>query len=143
MFVAPRGYWTHRATMLEPKGDYNYTDIDGRKAIMSRGIYYMAKYPVFGLGIANFPRAECSISPKLASLRVNGPMRCTAAHNSYVQAGAELGVAGLVTWVSLVIVGIFAPGRLRRRLPKWWRGGTDSQRFLYGATSFLPIAMIG
>lgn len=140
---APAGYWKQMSTILEPKGDYNYTDIDGRKAVMQRGIAYMAQYPVFGLGIENFARAECSISPKLASLHPNGPMRCTAPHNSYVQAGAELGVPGLLTWVSLVLVGIFGPLRLRRRLPTAWRSGTDSERFLYAATTFFTVAMIG
>jgi O-antigen ligase len=140
---APPGYWKQMGTILSPKDDYNYSDRDGRKAVMERGIGYMAQYPVFGLGIDNFPRAECTISPKIASLRVNGPMRCTPPHNSYLQAGAELGVPGLLIWVSLVIGGIFAPLRLRRRLPKSWHGGTQSQRFIYGATSFFPLAMIG
>lgn len=140
---APPGYWKQMRTILAPKEDYNYTDMDGRKAVMQRGIGYMAQYPVFGLGIGNFARAECTISPKLASRAHNGPIRCGAPHNSYLQAGAELGVPGLLIWVSLVIAGIFAPLRLRRRLPSSWRRGTDSERFLYGATNFLPVAMIG
>jgi O-antigen ligase len=140
---APPGYWKQMGTILSPKEDYNYSDRDGRKAVMERGIGYMAQFPIFGLGIDNFPRAECTISPKIASLRINGPMRCTPPHNSYIQAGAELGVPGLLIWVSLVIGGIFAPLRLRRRLPKSWHRGTQSQRFIYGATSFFPLAMIG
>jgi hypothetical protein len=74
---APDGYWKQMGTILAPKADYNYSDIDGRKAVMERGMGYMAEYPVFGLGINNFSRAECTISPKLALLRRNGPMRCT------------------------------------------------------------------
>ena len=140
---APPGYWKQMATILSPKEDYNYTDMEGRKAVMERGIGYMTQYPAFGLGINNFPRAECSISPKLASLRINGPMRCTAPHNSYLQAGTELGVPGLLIWVSLVIGGIFAPARLRRRLPKTWKRGTGSERFIYNATSFFALAMVG
>jgi len=140
---APAGYWQQMGTILTPKQDYNYTDIDGRKAVMQRGIGYMNQYPAFGLGIDNFSRAECTISPKLASLRVNSPFRCTAPHNSYLQAGAELGVPGLLIWVSLVIGGIFVPRRLRRRLPKSWRRGTESERFIYNATSFFPVAMVG
>jgi O-antigen ligase len=140
---APAGYWKQMGTILTPKQDYNYTDIDGRKAVMQRGIAYMAQYPAFGLGISNFSRAECSISPKLASLRPNGPMRCTAPHNSYLQAGSELGVPGLFIWIALVVGGIFAPRRLRRRLPKKWRRGTAAERFLYNATSFFPVAMVG
>jgi O-antigen ligase len=140
---APPGYWKQMGTILAPKSDYNYTDIDGRKAVMARGIGYMVQYPVFGLGISNFSRAECSISPKLASLRPNGPMRCTAPHNSYVQAGSELGVPGLLIWFSLVFGGIFAPQLLRRRLPRSWRRGTASERFIYSATSFFSVSMIG
>jgi len=140
---APAGYWQQMGTILSPEADYNYTDIDGRKAVMERGLGYMAEYPVFGLGINNFSRAECSISPKLPSLRVNGPMRCTPPHNSYLQAGAELGVPGLLIWVSLVIGGIFAPRRLRRWLPESWRRGSEAERFIYGATSFFPLAMVG
>lgn len=140
---APPGYWKQMATMLAPTEDYNYSDRDGRKAVMERGIVYMTQHPAFGLGIDNFARAECTISPKIASLRINGPLRCTPPHNSYLQAGAELGVPGFLIWVSLVIGGIFTPLRFRRQLPKSWRRGTESERFIYGATSFLPVAMVG
>lgn len=142
-FAAPYGYWKQMATILEPKTDYNYTTMDGRKAVMERGIGYMTRYPAFGLGINNFARAECTISPKIASLRINGPMKCSAPHNSYVEAGSELGVLGGLIWVSLVIGGIFAPLRLRRRLPKSWRRGSESERFIYGATSFFAVAAVG
>jgi hypothetical protein len=140
---APPGYWKQMRTILSPKEDYNYTDVDGRKAVMQRGVGYMSQYPAFGVGIDNFNRAECTISPKIASLRINGPMRCTPPHNSYVQAGAELGIPGLLIWVSLITAGVFAPLRLRRRLPKSWRRGTRSERFIYGATAFFPVSMIG
>jgi O-antigen ligase len=141
--AAPPGYWKQMSTIMQPKEDYNYSALDGRRALIQRGLGYMAQYPVFGLGINNFARAECSISPKQASLRINGPMRCTPPHNSFLQAGTELGVPGFIVWVSLVVGGIFAPLRLRRRLPQSWRHGTDEERFIYGATSFFPVAMVG
>jgi len=140
---APPGYWKQMGTIATPEEDYNYTAIDGRKAVAERSIGYMSQYPVFGLGIGNFTRAECTMSPKLASLRKNGPMRCIPPHNSYLQAGAELGVPGILIWTSLVIGGIVAPLRLRRRLPKSWRHGTESERFIYNATSFFAVAMVG
>lgn len=139
---APPGYWKQMGTLLQPEEDYNYSARDGRKALVSRGLGYVAQYPVFGLGIDNFARAECTISPKIATIG-RGRLRCTPAHNSYVQAGTELGIPGFFVWVALVIGGIFGPLRLRRRLPKWWRRGTEVQRFLYGATSFFPLAMLG
>jgi O-antigen ligase len=140
---APPGYWKQMGTIMTPKEDYNYTDVDGRKAVMARGIGYMKAYPVFGVGIDNFPKAECTISPKLASRRINGPLRCTAPHNSYLEAGSELGVPGFLMWISLVIGGIIGPLRLRNRLPKSWRRGTGSERFIYNSTSLFPVAMVG
>jgi O-antigen ligase len=140
---APAGYWKQMGTVLEPKADYNYSTIDGRKAVAERGIGYMVSYPIFGIGVDNFSRAECTISPKLKSLSRNGPVRCTAPHNSYVQAGAELGVPGLLVWLSLELGLIISLLRLRRRLPRKWTRGTDVERFLYATTTFFPIAMIG
>lgn len=140
---APPGYWKQMSTILDPKEDYNYSTRDGRKAVAERGLGYMRMYPWFGLGINNFPRAECTISPKLQTLDRSGPIRCTPPHNSYIQAGAELGVPGLIAWVSLVIGGIVAMLRIRGRLPPSWGRGSDSQRFIYGATTFFPLALVG
>jgi len=139
---APPGYWKQMKTLLQPQEDYNFSARDGRKALMKRGIGYMEKYPVFGLGIDNFARAECTISPKIESLG-RARLRCTPPHNSFVQAGTELGVPGLLIWVALVLAGIIDPLRLRRRLPSTWRKGTEVQRFLYAATTFIPLAMLG
>jgi O-antigen ligase len=140
---APPGYWKQMGTLLQPKDDYNYSTVDGRKAVAERGLGYMLKYPLFGLGISNFSRAECTISPKLQVLDRSGPIRCTAPHNSYIEAGAELGVPGLIAWISLLVGGIVTMLRMRRRLPISWRRGSESQRFLYGATTFFPLALIG
>lgn len=140
---APAGYWKQMGTVLQPKEDYNYSAIDGRKAVAERGLGYMKQYPIFGVGMNNFPRAECTISPKLQTLHRTGPIRCTPPHNSYIQAGAELGVPGLIAWVSLLMGVIVALLGLRRRLPRTWRRGTDTERFIYGATTYFPLAMIG
>ena len=139
---APPGYWKQMGTIVNPSEDYNFSSAEGRRAIATRAFGYMASYPAFGLGINNFGRAECTISTK-ALTRVNGPMKCSAPHNSYLEAGAELGIAGLFIWSALVIGGIVAPLRLRRRLPRPWRTGTPTERFIYGATTFFPVAMIG
>jgi hypothetical protein len=140
---APPGYWEQMQTIMTPKQDYNYYDRDGRKAVMQRGLGYMKSYPVFGLGISNFERAECTISPKINPTYTTGPLRCTAPHNSYVQAGAEMGIPGLLMWASLVVGLIVAPLRLRRRLRRSLLRGTTEERFIYGATSYFPVAAVG
>lgn len=137
---APAGYWEQMGTILSPKEDYNYTSLDGRKAVAERGLGYMMAYPIFGLGINNFSRAECTLANKRIG---NGKLRCTAPHNSFVQAGAELGVPGLLVWSSLIFGGILAMLKLRRRLPRSWQRGNDVERFLYNATSYLALALAG
>lgn len=141
--AAPPGYWKQMGTLVDPTDDYNYSSIDGRRALIERGVNYMFEYPAFGLGIDNFMKAECSISRK-ARERVPGEgIRCTPPHNSWVEAGAELGIPGLLVWGSMVIGGIIAMLRLRRRLPRAWRRGNDTERLLYGATHFFAVGMIG
>jgi O-antigen ligase len=130
------------STIMAPTDDYNYSSVEGRRALWKRGFGYMETYPAFGLGINNFGRAECTISEK-ALTRTNGPLKCSAPHNSYLQAGAELGPAGFVIWSALVLGGILGPLRLRRRLPRHWAAGTPTERFIYHATSFFSLAMIG
>ena len=138
---APPGYWQQMQTLTNPTEDYNYSAINGRRALVKRGVGYMAAYPVFGLGINNFARAECTISSKVAEAR-SGPLRCTPPHNSLIQAGAEMGSVGLIAWGALIIGGVFGMLRLRRRLPAAWRRGTDTQRFLYHGSGFLALGMI-
>lgn len=141
--AAPPGYWEQMGTILRPKEDYNYYDREGRKAVMERGIGYMNDYPVFGLGIGNFARAECTISPKISPSYTSGPLRCTPPHNSYLEAGAEMGYPGLVMWASLALGLIIAPLRFRRRMPRQMLQGTDAERFIYSATSYFAVAAVG
>ena len=141
--AAPTGYWRQMSTIMSPSQDYNFSSVDGRSALIKRGMGYMAEYPMFGIGIWNFAKAECTLPRKVADIDPGGPLRCTAPHNSFLQVGTELGVPGLIVWASLLIGGIIGPLRLRRRLPFFWRRGTSTQRFLYATTSFLPVAMIG
>lgn len=140
---APAGYWAQMQTILAPKEDYNYTSRDGRKEVVKRGIGYMSAYPIFGIGIANFAKAECSISDKAQQHLLGTRIRCMAPHNSYVQAGAELGVPGLIVWLLIIFGSMREMRRLRKRLPPDWRYGDSEQRFLHASTSYLPLALLG
>jgi len=142
--ASPPGYWDQMATILRPTEDYNWTVPGGRKQIWLRGLGYMKAYPLFGIGIGNFARAEGTISERAHNWTPGDPgIKWTAPHNSFVEAGAELGVPGLVLWSALVLGGIVAMCRLRRRLPNCWARGDPDERFLYAATSYLPVALTG
>jgi O-antigen ligase len=141
LLAAPPGYWEQMGTIAKPHEDYNITATDGRKELIQRGFGYAMAYPVFGIGVANFGKAECTISADKAE--ASGKLRCGAPHNSYVQAMAELGFIGLFVWSSLVFGGIRAMLKLKRRIPRWWRRGNETERFIYSAITFTTLAMIG
>jgi O-antigen ligase len=143
LVAAPVGYWDQMRTLLEPTSDYNWQTREGRKKVAKRGIGYMMDYPVFGVGIDNFWRMECILGDKAKNNRPNTALRCTPPHNSYVQAGAELGIPGLILYSSLVLGGIAGMWRLRKRLPRAWATGNAEERFLYLGTLYLMLAMVG
>jgi O-antigen ligase len=141
---APPGYWKQMNTITKPTEDYNWDDSTGRRQIFLRGMGYMAQYPVFGLGINNFPRAEGTISERARNWDPSQPgIKWVAPHNSYVQAGSEVGVPGLILFGTLIFGGIVSMRRLRRRLPASWADGDPEQRFLYQATVYLPVSFVG
>jgi O-antigen ligase len=145
VLYAPPGYWGQMRTLQNPTADYNWTSVDGRKRLAERGIGYMKAYPIFGLGIDNFARAEGTISEKALNFvdRTGVSLRWTAPHNSFVQVGAELGIPGLLLWSSILFGGILGMYRLRRRLPQAWARGDPSHRFLYYMTVYMPVALLG
>jgi O-antigen ligase len=96
-------------TIFAPSSDYNLTDREGRIQIWTRGIGYMLTHPVFGIGLNNFQTAEGVLSGKINEGYGIG---FTAAHNTFVQIGAELGVFGLAAFV----VAIWSAGRGCRRI---------------------------
>jgi O-antigen ligase len=140
--AAPAGYWQQMETILEPTEDYNWTDVDGRKEVAKRGVSYMSRFPVFGLGINNFARAECFLEEKGTAHVPGTGRRCTPPHNTWLQAGAELGVPGLAMWLVLTLGSVIGMNRLRRKLPKGWKRGTPEERFLYLSTIYIAVAMI-
>jgi O-antigen ligase len=143
--TAPPGYWESMRSIIEdPKADYNWDAKNGRRQIAKRGVGYMMQYPVFGVGIHNFPLAEGTISDKAKNTPAGHGIRWAAAHNSYVEAGAETGFLGFGLWMSLLIGGVVGCIGLRRRMPRAWLArGTEDQRFLYLSTAYIPIAFLG
>ena len=147
MLFAPSGYWEQMNTLTSPKEDYNWTSPTGRREVFKRGIGYMLRNPMTGLGIENFARAEGTISdraiaqardPSLAGIKWSAP------HNSFLQTAAEMGIPGFLIFTTLVLTGVVAPIRLRRkRIPSGWVTGDEEERFLYFTAVYLPIAFIG
>ena len=119
------------------QSDYNFTDRDGRKAVMLRGIGYMMDNPGLGVGISGFPYAEG------ATKRNEGMgVRFTNAHNAYVQIGAELGVGGLVCFLGAITFCFVGCARVRKRLLATRSEAPDVKREIGVATAAI-CGMVG
>ena len=94
-------YWDQMTT-IGSDTDYNMTEESGRINIWRRGVGYMMDNPVFGVGPNNFQVAEGTLSPFAWRAQMGRGVRWNAAHNSYVQAGAELGVPGLLLFLAVI-----------------------------------------
>lgn len=108
-------FWGRIASLANPSEDYNWSgnSANGRMEVWKRGVGYMLEYPVFGVGAAGFGAAEGRLSPMAQSFDVTGRgFKWSAAHNSFVQVGAELGVPGLIAFLALLAVAFRATRRI-------------------------------
>ncbi len=95
-------YWEMMSTLLNPKDDYNWSGDVGRKQIWKRGVGYMLTHPLTGVGARGFPQAEGMISGISERQQYGIGLKWSAAHNSFVEVGAELGVIGLFLFVTAI-----------------------------------------
>jgi O-antigen ligase/polysaccharide polymerase Wzy-like membrane protein len=127
MAVGSNRYWEMMSTMLHPTQDYNWSGKDdvGRMEIWKRGIGYMMDSPLVGVGVNDFPIAEGTISPLAERQDVGIGLKWSAAHNSFVQIGAELGVGGLLLFLAALYHSIRALGRIGRLGKTGGRGASE------------------
>jgi O-antigen ligase len=144
LLAAPPGYWNQMATITSVQEDYNWSSDTGRKAIALRGVGYMVQYPLFGVGLHNFPRAEGTISSMVTDAMPGQGVPWTAPHNSYLQVGAELGIPGAVAFVLLVFGGLFGMiGVARRAARQGALERSDAYRSLEVAARYLALSYLG
>src|SRR6266566_2296777 len=132
-------YWAQMQTIVHPHQDYNATSEAGRLKIWARGVGYMVENPVFGVGLLNFQVAEGTISP-LAKRQERGiGVLWGAAHNTFVQVGAELGIPGLLLFIGVIATALRS---LRRVAAQWTRASPSTDQVARLAQS-LMAALIG
>lgn len=139
-------YWTQMQTIIHPHEDYNLTDDAGRVRIWKRGIGYMVDHPIVGVGMGNFPTAEGTLSAQAREREERGRgVRWGAAHNTFVQIGAELGIPGLLLFVALIVSLFISLRRLARYAQRAGPtgGGTDVSRLSQSLTAALVGFVVG
>jgi O-antigen ligase len=102
--MASSAYWERLGTIVNPTTHYEKT-YSGRSDIWARGLSLALSHPIFGVGIGNFGIADETI---------NGQRGGRSAHNSFVEIGAELGVAGLIALCVLLWTSLMRARRLAR-----------------------------
>jgi O-antigen ligase len=112
---ANEGYWTIVSSVLNPSEDYNVTSVNGRMQVWQRGIGYMLRNPVFGVGVVGFASAEGHLSDVARNTAPGKGFKWSAAHNSFVQVGAELGIPGLLMFCGFAWQLFRLASRLSRR----------------------------
>lgn len=128
----PEDYRARMISLVKGEEDYNQTHYTGREQIWERGRMYWRENPILGVGAGNFPMAE---GRQLELQGLTG--KWSVAHNSYIQAFAELGTPGGLIFVALLLAGIRASAPLWR--PR--RGTPVEHRPEYLAA--LLAAMVG
>ena len=97
-------------------------DLNGRFDIWSRAIYMLGDFPFTGIGMGSFEEVANILYP--FSLR--SPAGIPHAHNLFLQIGVDLGVPGLIAWLSILMVmvsvswSVYSLGRGRKS--GWFTG---------------------
>jgi O-antigen ligase len=112
--AANQSYWSTMANIVAPEDDYNVTSANGRVQVWKRGLGYMVHNPVLGVGVNAFPNADGRFSGLAELMPVGRGYKWSAAHNSFVQIGAELGIPGLVMFIVFAAILFRAAWRLSR-----------------------------
>jgi O-antigen ligase len=139
--VAGPSYWESMATLLNPKADYNWSGESdtGRMEVWKRGIGYMNGRPIFGVGVNAFAVAEGTISPIADRQDIGIGVKWSAAHNSFVEIGAELGYPGLIAFILLFVAAFRSlRGKGDSRAPP---GSERFQRAVFAQT--LTASLVG
>lgn len=135
--MASDRYWKQMQTILDPHEDYNLTSEEGRVKVWKRGLGYMIDHPVLGVGGQNFGVAEGTISP-LAKQQERGiGVRWGAAHNTFLQVGAELGLPGLLLFIGVIVTAFRSLRRVTRVAARDGPAAANLSRFAQTLTAAL------
>jgi O-antigen ligase len=118
LLTASGRYWEQMQTIVQPGNDYNVTGKEGRLAIWRRGLGYVLRRPVLGVGADNFPVAEGEISPLAYRQEYGIGVPWMAPHDAFIQVAAELGVPGFALFLWLLAATLGALGHLQRAPPE-------------------------
>ena len=96
-------------------------DLNGRFEIWSRAIYMLVDFPYTGIGFGSFEEVVNALYP----FSLLSPTGIPHAHNIFLQIGVDLGIPGLIAWLSILMVMVstsWAVYTLGRGRSGWFAG---------------------
>lgn len=121
-------------------------DIESRSRIASDGLVLAAERPIIGLGVGAFEEADKALGRRRGEVG----RRLRASHTTPVTIVAELGIAGLATWMALLVAAggvVLASARVEsERTRLWWAGAVlvaiTAHSMLYASFFEDPITWV-
>jgi putative inorganic carbon (hco3(-)) transporter len=114
--AAKPSFFIDKYRSITDETDYNRTSPRGRKQVWKRGIGYAVTHPIFGVGLGNFGSAEGRLAEVGKELHAQGRgWKWGAAHNSFVEVAAELGLIAGAAFIVLVFRSVYELIKLGRR----------------------------
>lgn len=106
--------------------DYNADDADGRLAIWQRGLGYIMRNPLTGVGAECFTEADQFLSGRKSYTR---GVKYSTAHNSYIQLAVEVGLPATACWL-LMLLAALREVRIQRKRWSPWRDDPVVRQYL-------------
>jgi putative inorganic carbon (HCO3(-)) transporter len=85
--------------------------LEGRLEVWSRAIYMIQDFPFTGIGLGSFRQVADALYP----LFLAPPGTTPHAHNLFLQIAVDLGLPGLIAWLAVLGVSLFAALQVYRR----------------------------
>lgn len=134
LFVLPKANKNRFSSALNWRND---PDTFSRLMFWQAGIYMWENHPVFGVGPGRFPYVWADRYFMLAP-KWSGPR---APHSIYIQCLSELGLAGMLAFLGLVIAFLRLNARTRKRALSVFPEGRNS--FEYCLAAGLDLGLVG
>lgn len=108
---APTSFTARMATLSDVGSDYNVTSRSGRIEVWKRGLSFVARSPIVGVGAGAYPIADGRWAEEHG---VTSGFKWSAAHNLLLETAAEVGIPGLVALLCCLLPIVFTWKRIRR-----------------------------
>ena len=114
-----------------------------RTEIWARALYALRDFPLTGMGMNNFRRVVPVLYPFFS---LPPTIDIAHAHNQFLQAGLDLGLAGLIAYLALWMIGAALTVRCLRRADAGWTralalglGAALLASFIFGLTDAIAL----